>query len=261
MNRLIWTPELVEKFWDGVWRTRLRELSFSRLAGSQLLQIVRPWLSDGAKCLDFGAGEGDLVEKLLASGFPAAAYEPNSERRANLLSRAFCSHSKFLGVVGDGHPESFDVVFATEVLEHVLDSELDAVLARISRFLRPGGLLIVTTPNREDLELSSVYCPLSDALFHRWQHVRSFDAASLNELLSRFQFERVHQQWIDFSGAAELHDRKQELERRVFYLSFLGPLYYLVAPLRRWRSGILARRSVVPPEPIGGNLLHVSRRR
>ena len=255
MNKLIWTPELVEKFWDGVGRTRLRELSFSRLAGSQLLQIVQPWLSDGAKCLDFGAGDGDLVEKLLASGFPAAAYEPNPERRANLLSRPFCSHPRFLGVVGDGHQEGFDVVFAVEVLEHVLDSDLDTVLARVARLLRPGGLLIVTTPNREDLELNSVYCPLSDAFFHRWQHVRSFDAASLNELLSRFQFEPVHQKWIDFSRTAEWHEN-QELERRVFYLSFLGPLYYLVAPLRHW----LARRRV-PPEPIGGNLLHISRRR
>jgi hypothetical protein len=118
----------------------------------------------------------------------------------------------------------------------------------------------VTTPNREDLELNSVYCPLSDSFFHRWQHVRSFDAAGLNDLLSRFQFERIHEQWIDFSATAELPQRNAELERRILYLSFLGPLYYLVAPLRRWRNSMLARRRP-SPEPIGGNLLHVYRRR
>lgn len=259
MNRLVWTRELVEKFWDGVGRTRLTELSFSRLAGSKLLHIARPWVSEGARCLDFGAGNGDLVEKLLASGFAVAAYEPSPERRRILLSSAFCSHARFLGAVGDDCKESFDVVFAAEVLEHVLDSELDKVLGGISAFVRKGGLLIVTTPNSEDLDLNSVYCPVSDVFFHRWQHVRSFDAASLEALLSRFEFEPIHQQSIDFSGAAELQDQNLEMKRQVFYLSFLGPLYYLVAPLRRWIIGILARRGE-PPRP-SGTLLHICRRR
>lgn len=259
MNRLVWTRELVEKFWDGVGRTRLMELAFNKLAGSQLLKIVQPWLNDGARCLDFGAGNGDLVEKLLASGFAAAAYEPSSERREILLRSAFCSHSRFLGVVDDGCRERFDVVFATEVLEHVLDSDLDKVLSRISAFVCKGGILIVTTPNCEDLDLNSVYCPVSDVFFHRWQHVRSFDAVSLQALLSRFEFEPIFRQSVDFSGTVELHDKNSELKRQVFYMSFLGPLYYLVAPLRHWIIGILARRREPPTPP--GNLLHIYRRR
>jgi 2-polyprenyl-3-methyl-5-hydroxy-6-metoxy-1,4-benzoquinol methylase len=41
--------------------------------------------------------------------------------------------------------ESFDRVICTEVLEHVVDP--DAVLAAMSRLVRPDGLIVVTIPN------------------------------------------------------------------------------------------------------------------
>ncbi len=47
--------------------------------------------------------------------------------------------------------ESFDVVFATEVIEHVLDTR--AWLAELLRVLRPGGRLQLSTPNYGDLWL------------------------------------------------------------------------------------------------------------
>lgn len=47
--------------------------------------------------------------------------------------------------------ESFDVVFATEVIEHVLDTQ--AWLAELLRVLRPGGRLQLSTPNYGDLWL------------------------------------------------------------------------------------------------------------
>lgn len=33
-----------------------------------------------------------------------------------------------------------------------------------------GGALIITTPNEENLEDNMVYCPVSNTIFHRWQH-------------------------------------------------------------------------------------------
>lgn len=42
---------------------------------------------------------------------------------------------------------SYDVLYAGEIIEHVADPDL--ALAEWNRVLRPGGTLIVTTPNRE----------------------------------------------------------------------------------------------------------------
>jgi SAM-dependent methyltransferase len=51
-------------------------------------------------------------------------------------------------------PESFDLVLCSEVIEHI--AEPDRVLAGLWRVLRPGGALVLSTPQaRSTLELAS----------------------------------------------------------------------------------------------------------
>lgn len=73
----------------------------------------------------------------------------------------------------------FDAITALETVEHVYDADLDAIVALLLRLAAPGAKILFTTPNREDLSASSVYCPVSNVTFHRWQHVRSWSAESL----------------------------------------------------------------------------------
>ena len=54
--------------------------------------------------------------------------------------------------------------------------------------LKPGGRLVVTTPNEEDLEQSKVVCPECLARFHKMQHVRSWSARTLTERLEGYGF-------------------------------------------------------------------------
>ncbi len=63
----------------------------------------------------------------------------------------------------------FDIAVASEVLEHVLDP--DALVANIARHLKPGGLLLVTTPNGYGpWELSNYLRPHHVA--RRWNWLR-----------------------------------------------------------------------------------------
>ncbi len=61
-------------------------------------------------------------------------------------------------------PQTFDVVFSIYVLEHV--ERPDEFAAELCRVLKPGGILMILTPNRYH------YVPLMSALtpsaFHRW---------------------------------------------------------------------------------------------
>jgi len=180
-RRLTWTPQLVSQFWDGVAQSPLERLSFSRLAGSSLTLAVSHHLRPDATCLDFGAGSGDLIAPLLAAGCRVAALEQAPERVAKLEAR-FRDQPRFSGVVHPDSDRTFDVVFAAEVMEHVLDEQLEPTLQLIGRLLKPGGLLVVTTPNNEDLDLGMCYSPETNTLFHRWQHVRSFTAETLSAL-------------------------------------------------------------------------------
>jgi 2-polyprenyl-3-methyl-5-hydroxy-6-metoxy-1,4-benzoquinol methylase len=154
------------------------------------LTIVDHLLSVDSKVLDFGAGEGELAQAMCERGLRVAAYEPSPKRRS-ILSERLSRFPGFLGTIGDGDAGEYDAIVMTEVIEHVLENELRPCLTRVHGLLRPGGTLIVTTPNTEDLELNMVFCPLSGKFFHRWQHMRSFTPHSLIALLRDAGFKEV----------------------------------------------------------------------
>lgn len=234
-KELQWTRELVNKFWDGVSQTPLTELSFARLNGQKLMYFVGHHLPPKVTCLDFGSGGGDLIALLVKRGCRAAAFEPSGERSKDLMNSPFAANPNFLGVVDNDSTKTFDVVIAAEVVEHVLDAELPEVVNRLRHFLNPGGTLIATTPNNEDLKSAIVYCPVSDLVFHRWQHLRSFNAESLDACLSAGGFRRIEDHRVDFSSDAGRIEEIKRLKQEVRYLRWLGPLYFVVAPLIRSR--------------------------
>lgn len=197
--RLRWTPELMDQFWDGFSKTRLVELSFSRGGGKALIAAIAHLLPKNGRILDFGAGDGDLIELMCTRGLHVAAFEPSKVRSQNLQKR-LGGQSGFLGTVNPKSNESFDVVMLVEVIEHILEEQLQSTLELLARFTNPGGILIVTTPNNEDLDLNMAYCPVSNTLFHRWQHVRSFTRQSLPALLARYGFEEIVIHQLEYRG-------------------------------------------------------------
>src|SRR5437773_1177577 len=125
MGKLIqWTPELVERFWSGVSKTRLSDLSFSRSAAPYLIELIGDHLKPQGRHLDFGAEDGDLVRSLIEQGYATAACEPIGVRSAK-IPRDIADHPKYLGVIKDDSPERFDVVLMIEVIEHILPEDLD----------------------------------------------------------------------------------------------------------------------------------------
>jgi 2-polyprenyl-3-methyl-5-hydroxy-6-metoxy-1,4-benzoquinol methylase len=193
-----WTPELVERFWLGVSQTKLSHLSFSRSAAPYLIELLGDHLKPQGRHLDFGAGDGDLVRALVERGYATAACEPAGVRSAQ-IALDIAHHPKFLGLIKHDSPDRFDVVLMIEVIEHILEKDLDSALQKVRSLLAADGTLIVTTPNAEDLDLSSAYCPSCDTLFHRWQHVRSFTPESLAALLLAYGFECLFLHQVDFS--------------------------------------------------------------
>jgi SAM-dependent methyltransferase len=92
---------------------------------------------------------------------------------------------------------SADVVLAGEILEHIVDTE--GFLREVHRVLRPGGALVLTTPNilwwKHRLALLAGRYP--DALDYRirygddFGHVRAFAPGPLRELLDETGFVRL----------------------------------------------------------------------
>ena len=203
VKRIHWTPQLVNKFWDGIAQTELDDLSFGKVAGPKFIELIGNFLIPGGRHLDFGAGSGHVLQLLLDRGLDAAGFDPSPDRQALLVEKVG-DHKHFLGIKGTDSTEQFDVVLLMEVVEHVLDEDLREMLARVARFVKPGGYLIASTPNNENLEYSSVYCPVSDTFFHPWQHVRSFTPHQLSDCFGNFGFSSQFVALVDFSSDVEL---------------------------------------------------------
>jgi ubiquinone/menaquinone biosynthesis C-methylase UbiE len=72
----------------------------------------------------------------------------------------------------------FDVVVNIEVLSHVADK--DAYIAKITRLLKPGGLMMMATQNRPVLEKHNDVHPAKPGQLRQW-----VDRTELNALLNR----------------------------------------------------------------------------
>ncbi len=189
---VVWTPEKIAATWD-FFSERLggRDLYFSSHSGRWIAKRVDRELGlKGKRVLDFGCGRGDLLAHVFSRGVAASGFEV-SEESAETTRARFAGEPLFRGVAtspGELADGSFDVVLLVEVIEHLLDDQIEPVLAEVRRVLAPGGRVVVTCPNGENLADDSVRCPDCGGVFHRWQHVRSLDPASISRLFEEHGF-------------------------------------------------------------------------
>jgi 2-polyprenyl-3-methyl-5-hydroxy-6-metoxy-1,4-benzoquinol methylase len=143
------------------------------------------------RVLDYGCGLGYLIDDMLGESISCGGVEFTPDFVAR-LNASFDGRQGFLGVrVLDDFSDwrgAFDTIFLVEVIEHLYDSDLYETVASIHSLLRPGGTLIVTTPNNENRGKNLICAPESGRLFHRFQHVRSWDRESLASFLTQHEF-------------------------------------------------------------------------
>ncbi len=120
----------------------LREIPRYSWAVSQFRRLSR-----GASVLDVGCGEGGLLWAARKLGL-----EPHgcdlSPGAVDLARRLVGDDAVYLGTILDlpCEAQKFDCIVALEVLEHL--PEVRPFVERMTWLLKPGGILLLTTPNR-----------------------------------------------------------------------------------------------------------------
>jgi 2-polyprenyl-3-methyl-5-hydroxy-6-metoxy-1,4-benzoquinol methylase len=151
-------------------------------------------LSAGERVLDVGCGEGRFTGELARAGMEAVGLDVAEEplRRARKHDPGLDLHL----IDADGPwplaDASIDAVWAGETIEHIADTA--GWLSRARAVLRPGGQLLLSTPNHGHLSLLGLACsrrafeshfdPLAD-------HLRFYNRRSLTRLLGEMGFREV----------------------------------------------------------------------
>lgn len=128
---------------------------------------LRPAVA-GGRALDVGCGVGQVVARLTQAGCETHGVdvsEPNIERarRHSPLCRLYDGRRL---PYEDGF---FDSAGALNVLEHV--EEPEAFLAELCRVVRPGGRVVVSSPNFLRV-IGPGYHPRMRGLANRWRNLR-----------------------------------------------------------------------------------------
>ena len=160
----------------------------------------------GTKVIDVGCGAGRHSYEAYRRGADVIAFDQNAEELAEVdtMLQAMGAEgeapesAKAQVVVGDAlalpYPDgTFDVVIASEILEHVPDDE--TAIAELVRVLRPGGSLAVTVPRW----LPEKICWLLSDSYHANEggHIRIYQADELRS--------KVEACGAIFTGSAHAH--------------------------------------------------------
>jgi len=201
-----WDDTTVSRLWNWYARTSpFRDLYFAKRFGDLILRGSGVAFDQPLAVLDFGCGPGFLWDhvKSIGARWTYVGADFSTDSTTQLVARAqgdrqFGGVHALTALPVPRDDQSFDAAFLVEVVEHVGDDYLIPTLKEMHRLLKPGGQLVVSTPNREDLSQSMRLCPECGAIFHEWQHVRSWHADSLTDYVRRFGFTPVRVQPMDF---------------------------------------------------------------
>jgi len=111
---------------------------------------------DHQPLLDVGCGRGELLDLCKAAGIEAHGFDTNERSVADLRARGISADlagvPECFAAIDDG---SIGSIAALHVVEHLSVGGVFALYRQAARVLRPGGLLMIETPNAEALAVSA----------------------------------------------------------------------------------------------------------
>ena len=184
-------------------------------------------LDDRTRWLDFGCGLGGYVRYARSHGIDVVGFEQGyAARRARALGVPLLDSL-------DGALETFDVITATEMIEHSVTPVTD--LRTMASLLRPGGVLVLNTgnaaPHREHLTNWEYLAPID-------VHVGVFEPVTLARAL---QLAGLEPEWPGYcAGHVDIIRHKVlkalNIERRHVADSVIP--WPLASRVVDWRHGV-----------------------
>ena len=124
------------------------------IRGPYLKRMIERWIpsSRSSRILDLGCGYGAIMYFLHAAGYhhvTGVDTSPEQVAAARELGFADVHHGNIYPFLQQSAADSYEVIIAFDILEHLTKTELLELGDEIHRVLTPGGRLIMHAPNAE----------------------------------------------------------------------------------------------------------------
>lgn len=142
-----YSPEYFFKEYLPVFRADEKSFDLDLVRGHYhlYLRLIAPLAGPGRRLLDVGSGAGFFLKAAESDGWDVEGVEV-SEAAAGYAARVLGVKVRQAKLEGVGFgADSFDVVTLLDTIEHLGDPE--RAMAEILRILKPGGRLILNTPD------------------------------------------------------------------------------------------------------------------
>jgi 2-polyprenyl-3-methyl-5-hydroxy-6-metoxy-1,4-benzoquinol methylase len=152
------------KGWDGkTWTRNFHELRARDIALFSLGDV------NGKRVLEIGCGDGIYMDIIARMGGVVSGQDISPEHVKNAREYLTGYNFKSEIKVGDAvkllfDNDYFDAVFSADFFEHITLEQKKKVIAEAYRVLKPGGVMVIKTPNLDYLKISILIKRLCAAL-------------------------------------------------------------------------------------------------
>jgi 2-polyprenyl-3-methyl-5-hydroxy-6-metoxy-1,4-benzoquinol methylase len=157
-----------------------------------------------SEVLDLGCGRGEFLELLRKAGISYQGVDANPEMVAHCRRKGLeVVHGDAIEYLEKLRDESLGGIFCAQMIEHLEPARVIAVVRLCERKLRPGGVLVIETPNPGCLMI------FADGFYKDLTHIRPYHPASLKFLLESADFKEIE---LKFSSPVDPSVRLPRLE-------------------------------------------------
>lgn len=197
---------------DKIGKETLEVISAAEKFNQWMFHTIQPFVN--GKVLEIGSGIGNISLHFLESQYSIMLSDFRPEY-CEKLKCEFSHYSNFLGVNRidlvdpefsnnySGLLESFDTVFALNVIEHIEDDSL--AIANCKKLLKKGGTLIILVPS---------YQVLFNSFDVELGHFKRYTIKKLEDVFKLNSMKVIHSQYFNFIGTLGWYFNGNILKKR-----------------------------------------------
>tara|TARA_B100000700_G_scaffold185844_1_gene204760 strand:+ start:204 stop:1451 length:1248 start_codon:yes stop_codon:yes gene_type:complete len=159
---------------------------------SLLSQISLNLSSSQLNILDLGSGRGEWLQRCRSKNYKCIGIEQNSEMLKNSMYEGInFIEGDIFQVMKNLQSDSFDVLTAFHIIEHLSPTKICILFDEIFRLLNSNGVLIIETPSIDNLSIASKGFYLDPT------HITPINEELVCFQLSNAGFNEVHSYYIN----------------------------------------------------------------